>query len=129
MWIRARRTVLYLVIASLAVANGFAPRHAQAAHSHAVKSAIIDHHEHAGGTVDAGHDHGQKAAATCQDDAPANTAPGSPLHNCCVASCSALAFVFAGLSFGNLRPDADYHAPAATDSIQAAFAADDPPPR
>ena len=124
----ARKFVIYAVVAALAVANGFAPRHAQAAHLHAVTSAAAGHHDHAGETADASHHHEQKAA-TCHGDAASNPLPGSPIHNCCVASCSAVAFIFASVSFDNPVPVTDYDLPAAAILTATAPTAADPPPR
>lgn len=123
----ARKFVVYTVAAALAVANGFAPRHAQGA-MHPVALAVADHHEHA--ADQANHHHApQKAAMPCHNEADNDPAPGSPLHNCCVASCSAVAFIFASFSFDDSLPQADYQVLPANDPIQAALNSADPPPR
>ena len=125
---RVRKFVIYAVVAALAAANGVAPRHAQGA-MHPVAMAAAQAHQH-DTNAGAGHDHHapQKAAMPCHNDAD-DPAPGSPLHNCCVASCSAVAFIFASFDFGAATPHADYDVPPVNDLIQAALNSADPPPR
>ena len=128
MQMRARKFVIYAVAAALAVANGVAPRHAQGA-MHPVATAAVQHHDHdAHVTADHDHDVPQKAAMPCHNEAD-DPAPGSPLHNCCVASCSAVAFIFASFNFGTATPHTDYDVPPARDLIQVALNSADPPPR
>lgn len=130
MRIRARKFVIFAVAAALAAANGFAPRHAQASGLAPAETCATNghhHHDAMGGGGD--HRHGSQIAATTCDRDAADAVPGSPLHNCCVASCSTLAVILAGISFDNLLPDADYQLPLGSISIQAALNSDDPPPR
>jgi hypothetical protein len=138
MWNRARKALLSLVIASVALANGFAPRHAHAAgplhgSAAAVTSHQHDHQHHAKGAAhhhDGGaHQHENAAAVPCDDSGSSNSLPGSPIHNCCVASCSAVAFIFADLVLNHPAFGADYGFSAAPAARPAPLVSADPPPR
>lgn len=92
MWLRARKIVVFAVVAALVVANGFGPRGAQASiHPHAVLANGISQNSHATG-ADHHHDGAaSKATATkaaCHHGGQVTPQPNSLIHNCCVASCS-----------------------------------------
>lgn len=131
MRIRLPRTIVFAVAAALAVGNGFAPRHAQAV-QHATVTAGHAHHH---GAAQAGHHHDagaveQAAAkALCHNDGAASKQPNSPLHNCCVASCSAVAFVSTDVSFDTPIPSVVYGVFPPVQLTPAALTSDDPPPR
>jgi hypothetical protein len=129
-----RKILVVLVAVSLAAAGGFVPKHAHAkgaAGHHAAGS-----HSHGAG-ADRGHHHTSgpqghakaEAGPDCHKDVAPVEADGTPMMNCCIASCSAIALIFAdsalperswvGSVFAS-KPDAP--APVARTS-------DDPPPR
>jgi hypothetical protein len=123
---RAHKLVIYAVVAALAVANGFTPRHAQASGNHhalvqpstaaAVDSETTDASELAG-------------AHRCHDDGGADRSKAYPDSNCCVASCSAAAFIFANFEFNRFLPRETFVLPLAPALTPAALIGDDPPPR
>lgn len=131
MWLLARKAILGVVIAALAFANGFAPKHAHATGGgHAV---LVQHshdgHDHAHHHMASNEHEKVEAGLSCQEDAALTVAPGVPASNCCVASCAAIALIFASfelpdsLSIGILVP-------WTSDSVVlAARAFNDPPPR
>ena len=125
--IRARRFVVYAVTAALAVANAFAP-HAHAAPGHGPLTLISDDHHH-GAT--SSHSHGDVAveqpAMPCHGDDPATDT--ATKHNCCVASCSAVAFIVASFDFNMALPPADYSASVTPLLRAVAPSTADPPPR
>jgi len=133
MRIRARKVVVYAVAAALAVANGYAPRHA-----HAVSSAVAsvmsgpqhDNTEHHAGSHHdgAGAKH-LTAEVICHSESRASPDPQSPQHSCCVASCSAVALIFANADFVHPIPRADYAASPPVLLTPAALTSADPPPR
>jgi hypothetical protein len=134
MRIRARKIIVFTVAAALAVASGFAPRHAQArTHSHATHAVPSKPHHHEAGQ--AAHHHNAddmaKAAAQalCHNDGQGTQQPNSPLHNCCVASCSAVAFIFASFSFDIPLPNSDYGVLPPAQLTPALLTTADPPPR
>jgi hypothetical protein len=136
MQIRARKIIVFAIAAALAVANGFAPRHAQAGmHSHTVPAVAskAHHHDHTAGQTAHHHDDeiDQAAAqALCHNDGEGTQQqPNSPLHNCCVASCSAVAFIFASFSFDAPLPNADYGVFPPVQLTPALLTSADPPPR
>jgi hypothetical protein len=123
---RARRLVVYSIVAALAVANGFTPRHAQAGEGDRVPpqvSEIVGHH---GNSVIS---HDIAAAHRCHDDGGADRSKAFPDSNCCVASCSAVAFIFAKFELDELLPREIFDLPAAHALTPAAPIGDDPPPR
>lgn len=133
MCFRARKFVVFAVIAALAITNGFAPRHAQALiHSHAALATWIaqnnhdtgaDHH-HDGATSD------QTAAkASCHHGGQANPQSNSPFHNCCVASCSAIAFINATWNVDSPMLGVDFRLLPVPTLIPATLTFVDPPPR
>lgn len=133
MRIRARKIIVLAVAAALAVANGVAPRHAQAGmHSYTALAAANEPHHHEAGQTAHHHDEIGRAAAQaiCHGDGQGSQQqPNSPLHNCCVASCSAVAFIFAGFSFGAPLPNADYGVFPPAQLTPALLTSADPPPR
>lgn len=136
MRVRARKIILLAVAAALAVANGVAPRHAQAGmHRHTTPVAATKPQYHETGQA-AHHPHhddhemGQAAAqAFCHNDGQGSQQPNSPLHNCCVTSCSAVAFIFASFALGTPQPNADYGVLPPAQLTRALLTSADPPPR
>lgn len=135
MRIRARKIIVVAVAAALAVANGFAPRHAQAGmHPHTTPVVAAKQHHHDAGQAPHHHhdadDIGRAAAqALCHNDGQGTQQPNSPIHNCCVASCSAVAFIFASFSFDAPLPHADYGVFPPVQMTPATLTFADPPPR
>jgi len=134
MRIRARKIVVVAVAVALAMANGFAPRHAQAGqHVPVTPVAVAKPHHHGAGHR--AHHHGEAveqaaAKAICHKEGQeAQQQPWSPLHNCCVASCTAVAFIFASFNFDTPLPRADYGVFPPIQLTSAALTSDDPPPR
>ena len=127
MQIRTRRFVVFAVTAALAAANAFAP-HAQAAPRHVPLALSSGDHQHGAASS---HSHGDAAveqlAIPCHGDDPATDTVTK--HNCCVASCSAVAFIFAFFDFHMALPDADYLASVAPVLTAATPNTADPPPR
>jgi hypothetical protein len=123
---RARQIVVFAVIAALAVANGFTPRHAQAASEHHMQPQSA-----------ASHDHDMAkplpaelaGAARCHDDGEPARTSAFPDSNCCVASCSAAAFIFTTIAFDQSLPRETYSLRPARALTPPALIADDPPPR
>jgi hypothetical protein len=126
MQIRARRFVVYAVTAALAVANAFAP-HAHATPRHGPLTLNSDDHHHA---ALSSHSHGDVAveqpASPCQGDDPATD---TTKHNCCIASCSAGAFIVARFDFDMAVPDTDYSTSVTPVLTAATPNTADPPPR
>lgn len=127
---RARKLVVIAVAAALAVSNGFAPRHAQAGPhvphaSHFQEQAPLkgEHHHDAGSKPHA------VAKPPCHNDDEGSVQTGSLIHNCCVASCSAVAFIFATFDLDTSLPPADYGVVLPAQLTPAALTSDDPPPR
>lgn len=124
MRIRVQKFLIFSVVVALAVANAFAPRHVQAAAGqHAQVMAAAVHHLHDGAA----------AMSPCHDDGKSGGKSGGfdgmPNHNCCVASCSAIAFIFSNLAIAHSLPNADFNPQAARPMIPVSQNTDDPPPR
>jgi hypothetical protein len=130
--IRARHLVIYAVAAALAVANGVAPRHAQAAaHAQAMSGAAQK-----APAPHAASAHHADLAVTAQppchgtaESAPASSPEHGPLHNCCVASCAAIALIFASTGLQEVLQPRDFIAVAPAGSMPVTLASADPPPR
>ena len=127
MQIRARRFVVYAVTAALAVANAFAP-HAHAKPRHVPPTLNSDDHHH--GAAES-HSHGNAAverlSIPCHGDDPATDT--ATKHNCCIASCSPVAFIVASFDFDMPLPDTDYSASITPVLTAATPKTVDPPPR
>jgi hypothetical protein len=127
MQIRARRFVVYAVTAALVVANAFAA-HVHAAPGHIPLTLNSDDHHHG---APGNHSHGdvgvEQMAIPCHGNDP--TTDTATKHNCCVASCSAVAFIVASFEFDMVLPDTDYSASVAPVLTAASLNAVDPPPR
>ena len=126
MQIRARRFVVYAVTAALAVVNAFAsPAHA--APRHVPLTLSLGDHQHGAASS---HSHGDAAveqrAIPCHGDDPASDIA---IKNCCIASCSAVAFIFARFNLDMALPDADYFASVTPVLTAATPNTADPPPR
>jgi hypothetical protein len=126
MRIRARKLAVYAVIAALAVGNGFTPRHAKASTDHRAgsHSATTAHHadqaHHLADTSD---------APRCHNDEGKDHSRAFPDNNCCVASCSAVAFIFTTIALDRYLTPETYSLPPARALTPAALIGDDPPPR
>jgi hypothetical protein len=123
----ARKLSVYAVIAALAVGNGFTPRHAQAAPDHQFQAPLENVSLHA--THGANHSADLVELPRCHDDAGQDRPSGFPANNCCVASCSAVAFIFASFAFDQLLPREIYSLPPGRVLTPATLIGDDPPPR
>jgi hypothetical protein len=99
-----RKFLTYLVVATLAIANGVAPGHAHARAQHAPGAAQAqdhDHgkaHDHHGQPQAHAHDADATAAKAAPCDDTGQPRPGAPDHSCCIASCTAVALIFASVS-------------------------------
>lgn len=133
MCLRARKFVVFAVAAALAVANGFAPRGAQASmHPHAALASGIAQNNHDTG---ADHHHGGAtsdqtvAKASCHDSGQVNPQSNSPFHNCCVASCSTIAFIDASWNFDSPLLGDHFQFSSSPTMIPSTPTFVDPPPR
>src|SRR5690349_19555335 len=108
-----RKILFMMICVSLAIANGFMPRHAhamakvdpvatqqaQVGHDHGSHSHA--HHGHGSASDNHhGHDHGMAGKANNTNGTP----DGSKglTDNCCVASCSAIALIFASIGLSTM---------------------------
>jgi hypothetical protein len=91
MFDRMRKFVVIVAMTSVAISSGIAPRLAHASiHGTPATHATAPHDARA---ADHGGHHAD--AVPCHDHAPSDQPPsGAPDHGCCVASCSAVAFIF-----------------------------------
>lgn len=137
-----RKILIGMICASLAIANGFVPRHAHAMAK--VNPAVTQHahgdHAHHHGTAigDHDHDHGlvgksdnvSKSNVSKSDDAGAVPGKSKGLtDNCCVASCSAIALIFATVELLPVLPMKVFVSSRQNSLVLAARTTDDPPPR
>lgn len=130
--IRAKHLIVYAVAAALAVANGVAPRHAQAAaHAQAMSGAVqkapaphATSAHHADLAVTA-----QPPCHGAAESAPASSPEHGPLHNCCVASCAAMALIIASTDLQEVLLPRDFVAVAPAGLMPVTLASADPPPR
>jgi hypothetical protein len=133
MWSLARKAFVYMIIASLAGSNSFAPKHAQAMNSGGQMAAV--QHSHGG----EGHAHRHSAtlhnhenaqsSMSCHKDAVLTDRQGLPIVNCCVASCSAIALIFATFELPAALPVGIFVLWTSDSIVLAARTSDDPPPR
>jgi hypothetical protein len=141
MRVRTQKFIHLAVAPALAVANGIPSRHAQAGmHPYMTPVAATrpydtkPHHHETGQAAHHPHhnDHerGRTAAqVVCHNDGQGFRQPNSPLHNCCVASCSSVAFIFASFVLGAPQPNADYGVVPPLELMPVLLASADPPPR
>lgn len=121
-----------MVMVSLALANGFAPKHAHASGGHVA----IAQHSHGGHDHDHAHHHhpgapDDHATATVADDPDGGSdeQQGVPIVNCCVASCAAIALIFSTIELPTESATGTL-VPSTSDSmVLAGRISDDPPPR
>lgn len=129
-----RKALIALIAVSFAAAGGFAPKHAHAkgagghhaagTHSHGAGSAHAHHH-----AVEP-HDHAKaEAAADCHKDAAPAQQGDTPLASCCVASCSAIALIFAAAALPEIPQGKAFVLSLRHSRVLAARTSDDPPPR
>ncbi len=126
---RARKFVVFSIIAALAVANAFAPRHVQAAAGQSVPNLVAADHHLYNSAADRGHHYDAATPPLCRDDGKTGSPAGAPNHNCCVASCSVIAFIFSSISVDRMTPVADYGVQLAGAMMPASQNTVDPPPR
>jgi hypothetical protein len=101
MFHRLRKLVVIVAMTAIAISSGIAPRLAHAA-KHAVPGtpATAPHHEAVAPHDEAADRADHRAdAAPCHEHGTSEQAPGTPDHGCCVASCSAVAFIFGAVPF------------------------------
>jgi hypothetical protein len=134
-----RNLLIFVICVSLAIANGFMPRHAHAMAKvgpAATQQAhgTHDHAHHHGSAID-GHDHDHGIAGKSDNASKsghAGSAPGESkglTDNCCVASCSAIALIFATFELPAVSLVKTFVSSRQTSLVLAARTADDPPPR
>lgn len=134
-----RKILIGMICVSLVIANGFMPRHAHAMAK--VNPAVTQHahgghdHAHHHGTAIDGHDHDHglvdKSDNVSKSDDP-GAAPGKSkglTDNCCVASCSAIALIFATVELEPVLPVKAFVSSRQNSLVLAARTPDDPPPR
>jgi hypothetical protein len=124
-----RRVIVALVIAALAASNLVAPRPSYAAmHPHLTAPAPVaaKHHQHLHHHHAATHD---ADAAPCTPDDTADHATFKPGHTCCLATCAAMAFIFAAIDVVRRLPADDFHWPLTRVLRPSALMAIDHPPR
>ena len=123
---RSCKVLAMVVVAALVAANAFAPRLSHAAmHPHAMAQAAAASHQHR-------HDHAAKHSADAmpsKDDSSADHANFKPAHNCCLAACAAIAFIFAVIDVGRLQPADAFEWPLTRILRPLAAAVIDHPPR
>lgn len=137
-----RKILIGMICVSLAIANGFTPRHAMAKGNPAATQHAQGSHDHAHhhGTAidDQDHDHGlvdksdnvSKGNVSKSDDAGAVPGESKGLtDNCCVASCSAIALIFATVELSPVLPMKAFVSSRQNSLVLAARTTDDPPPR
>lgn len=122
-----RKLLTYVVIATLAIANGIAPGGAHAGAHHMPVAAQVQDHDH--GQADHQHAAGDGIAQSepCHDGA--QPVSGAPDHACCVASCSAIALIFASVDLEQHLVHTSFVAPLAPALRSATRAGIDRPPR
>jgi hypothetical protein len=123
---RSRKVLAMIVVAALVVANAVAPRLSHAAmHPQAVLQAAAATHDHH-------HDQPTRQAAEalpCEDHGTADHAGFQPEHNCCLAACAPIAFIFAVFDVARPQPAEDFDWPLTRILRASAATAIDPPPR
>lgn len=127
-----RKTLIALIAAALVAAGGFVPKHAHAkgtgghhaagAHSHGVGGG----HQHATAVQS---DEQRAASLDCDKDTAPAEQGGTPIVNCCVASCAAIAHIFAAIDLPNAPQSESFVAATLDRLVLAARTSDDPPPR
>lgn len=130
--IRARRLVIYAMAAALAMAGSVSPRHVQvAAHAHVTAGVVqqnAGHHgkaaHHADMAVSA-----QPPCHGASEPAPPSRADHGPLTNCCVASCAAIALIFASADLQQVLERREFIAVPPAGLMPVTLASADPPPR
>ncbi|ARQ02165.1 hypothetical protein [Pseudorhodoplanes sinuspersici] len=135
MWVSLRKIPIFAICLSLAVANGFMPRHAHAmtkvgpaATQHAYGDHDRAHHDHSAASKDHHeHDHGLTGNADDTNDMPGKSK--SLTDNCCVASCSAIALIFAIIELSTVPLGTAFVSPRENSLVMAARSTDVPPPR
>ena len=134
-----RKILIGMICASLAIANGFMPRHAHAMAKVNPAVTQLAHgghdlaHHHGSATGDHDHDHGlvDKSDKVSKSD-HSGAAPGGTKNltdNCCVASCSAIALIFATIELSAAPPAKTFVSSRQNSLVLAARTTDDPPPR
>lgn len=124
-----RKILILLVATSLAAANGFVPKHAHASIGNGHNVAAVEHSHDA-------HDHHHSATPHSHDSAQTGSQGAAPsdqlglsIANCCVASCNAIALIFATIDLPDALPMGILEARTPDFLVLAARTSDDPPPR
>jgi hypothetical protein len=127
-----RKTVIIGLIVAFAGGNMIAPRLSHAArHPQAmemVQAATAARHHQQGHH----HDHALAEDANtvrCHGADTADHAKFQPEHNCCLAACAAMAFIFAASDVARHLPSDDFNWPPTRILRPSALAAIDHPPR
>lgn len=131
-----RKILVFAICLSLAIANGFTPRHAHAMAkvAPAVSQAMHEghdhthHHDHDAMADGHAHDHGMGASVAH----PAKSDHGKSnglTDNCCVASCSAIALIFATIDLSPMSLATTFVSSRENSLVLAVRTTDDPPPR
>lgn len=137
MQVSFRRILILSICLSLAVANGFMPRHA---HAMAKVGPAVSHEAHAGHDRAHHRDHAAMADGHTHDHGMSGSAdhPATSDHdgkssgltdNCCVASCSAIALIFASIDLPRAPIEKAFVSSSQKSLVLAARTTDDPPPR
>ena len=132
-----RKILIGMICVSLAIANGFVPRHA---HAMAKVNPTVTQHAHGGhghahhhGSAIGDHDHGfiDKSDHASKSD-HSGAAPGRAkglTDNCCVASCSAIALMSVTVELSAVPLVKTFVSSRQNSLVLAASTTDDPPPR
>jgi hypothetical protein len=117
-----RKIVIHAAIAIFAVTGGFAPQTVWAAAGHylGAQETVAHHHDH----VLSG-----EAAVPCLHEQQLDSDLAFPDHNCCVASCSANAFIISSFNFVGGSIAQIFDVPLALPLTPVASITLDPPPR
>jgi hypothetical protein len=123
---RVRKLVVIVAMISVAISSGIAPRLAHASiHGTPAKHAAEAHDQQ---VVEGDGHHAD--AMPCHDHVSPDTTPtGAPDHGCCVASCSAVAFIFAVVLLDVPGADDERVVTMAKSLRSVSLKGLDPPPR
>ena len=129
MRIRARKLIIAVAVAALALSNSVSARHALAGVPHHAGEAA-NAHAHAGDDR-ARHAHKHDVAPASEQAEHEHASPSGPTadRNCCAALCSGMALLFAAPSLQHAAPFRDYFAAPTRLILLSALNSLDPPPR
>lgn len=128
---RLRTAAVYAIAISLALTNGFASGHAHARHGQAVVSSGDQHaaHSHSHHGLTDSHDNNASELVVLGQEDDRHDPSASPVQICCVATCSAMAFVSETFSFDSFLPDMSFELALAPIFTARAVETVTPPPR